>query len=195
MKKIASVEGLRLKHRMGKDTNSRSVGASDARLRPPNVVLGLAAAAALIAVTSGLACKQGESATERKAIQIHQTESIPSPASVAASTLPKDIRAQPLAKVQLDGPQHLRDGAKCVDVCRITLPLHCKNAGECIQRCESMASLPVCTAEMGRLFDCLLRQRAANWECDEDGIGAIRDPFCDKEQELLAGCMHANLAH
>ena len=31
------------------------------------------------------------------------------------------------------------------------------------------------------------------WECDENGVGAIRDPFCDKEQAAAVKCIEANL--
>jgi hypothetical protein len=54
-----------------------------------------------------------------------------------------------------------------------------------------MAAAHVCVTEMDGLFDCLLAQPARNWECDEDGIGAIRDPFCGKEQSKLASCLEA----
>jgi hypothetical protein len=56
-----------------------------------------------------------------------------------------------------------------------------------------MASAPVCVGEMDGLFDCLLRQPTKNWECDEDGIGAIRDPFCGNEQAELATCFGKTL--
>ena len=51
----------------------------------------------------------------------------------------------------------------------------------------------VCRNEMDALLQCLLKQPARNWECDEDGIGAIRDPYCGKEQEGLALCLEGRL--
>jgi hypothetical protein len=56
-----------------------------------------------------------------------------------------------------------------------------------------MATGPICKAEVNRMYDCLLRQPVQNWECDENGVGAIRDPFCDKEQAAAVKCIEANL--
>jgi len=54
-----------------------------------------------------------------------------------------------------------------------------------------MAGSPICSREVSELFKCLVRQPTKNWECDEDGIGAIRDPYCEKEQAKLVGCIQA----
>jgi len=82
--------------------------------------------------------------------------------------------------------------AMCKSICRRSEPLRCKNGQECMLRCESMAGSPVCSVQVQDLFKCLLRQPTVNWECDEDGIGAIRDPYCDKEQSKLVACIQSN---
>ncbi len=82
---------------------------------------------------------------------------------------------------------------KCEEICRIAVPLHCTHQDECVQGCESMASAPMCKAELNRMYDCLLRQPVESWECDENGVGAIRDPFCGKEQAAVVNCVGGNL--
>jgi hypothetical protein len=99
----------------------------------------------------------------------------------------------PVLAEHADRAEHKISVKKCDDICRIAEPLRCKNAAECKPRCQSMAALPVCKAEVASLFDCLIRQPIKNWECDEDGIGAIRDPLCGREQSGLASCVETNL--
>ena len=82
---------------------------------------------------------------------------------------------------------------KCEEICRIPGPLHCSHQDECLHGCESMATGAICKAEVNRMYDCLLRQPVQNWECDDNGVGAIRDPFCDKEQAAAVKCIEANL--
>ncbi len=47
---------------------------------------------------------------------------------------------------------------KCEEICRIPASLHCSHQDECVQGCESMATGPICKAELSRMYDCLLRQ-------------------------------------
>jgi hypothetical protein len=82
---------------------------------------------------------------------------------------------------------------KCEEICRIPAPLHCSHQDGCVNGCESMATGIICKAEIRRMYDCLLRQPAENWECDENGVGAIRDPFCDREQAAAVKCLEANV--
>jgi hypothetical protein len=56
-----------------------------------------------------------------------------------------------------------------------------------------MAASPLCSPEIKGLFACLLRQPTTHWECDENGIGAIRDPYCNREQGRLAACLERSL--
>ena len=81
---------------------------------------------------------------------------------------------------------------RCDEICRIAAPLGCPHQDECVNGCETMASASVCRAEMSRMYDCLLRQPVEHWECDENGVGAIRDPFCGKEQAAVVKCAESN---
>jgi hypothetical protein len=52
-----------------------------------------------------------------------------------------------------------------------------------------MASIKPCVAAFNSLYACLAAEPLAHWECAEDGIAAIRDGYCEKEQERAAGCV------
>jgi hypothetical protein len=40
-------------------------------------------------------------------------------------------------------------------------------------------------------YQCLVPQPIKNWECDEEGVAAIKPGICDKEQERAIQCMQA----
>ena len=82
--------------------------------------------------------------------------------------------------------------SKCDDVCALSARLRCKNAAECKPRCHSMESMPVCQGEISAFFRCLVQQPLKNWECDPDGMGAIRDPYCADEQARVVACVEAS---
>jgi len=52
-----------------------------------------------------------------------------------------------------------------------------------------MAKIPGCTTQFERLYACLAAEPLAHWECAEDGVGAIRDGYCEKEQAAAVGCV------
>jgi len=58
-----------------------------------------------------------------------------------------------------------------------------------VQGCIEMASVAPCTQAFRGLYSCLLREPLTHWECGEDRMGAIRDGYCEQEQEAVAGCM------
>jgi hypothetical protein len=55
--------------------------------------------------------------------------------------------------------------------------------------CLAMAVGTPCTDEFAALYACLVKEPPERWECAEDGVAAIRDGFCEKEQERAVGCM------
>jgi len=77
----------------------------------------------------------------------------------------------------------------CIAICERSQQLKCSHASECMVNCLAMATVTPCTAEMTAFYQCLLKQPIKNWECDEDGVAAIRQGFCDKEQEKTVLCM------
>jgi hypothetical protein len=143
----------------------------------------------VLAFLGSLGCKQDEKprkATVETIVAARRSPSTPASATTATTSRTAPTRAGEAAKVASE--------PKCDDICKLSAPLGCRNARECKPHCESMASVPVCAAEVKSLFRCLALQPTNNWECDEDGIGAIRDPFCSKEQSQLASCFESNIA-
>lgn len=144
-----------------------------------------------LAFIAGLGCKKEPRRLEARAEP--SPAAMPHPVAVPA-VRPDAARAATPPPSERGGHDVRQSSArKCAEICRRSEPLRCRNARECKPRCESMASTPICRAEMSGLFDCLLTQPAKNWECDEEGIGAIRDPFCSKEQASLAICLETKL--
>jgi len=60
-----------------------------------------------------------------------------------------------------------------------------------MKSCVSMAAGTPCTDAFKAFYGCLAREPAERWECAEDGIAAIREGYCEKEQERAVGCMEA----
>jgi hypothetical protein len=81
----------------------------------------------------------------------------------------------------------------CRKVCERSKQLKCKHADQCLPNCYGMTSLTPCSKEMNALFPCLLREPIGHWECGEDGEGAIRAGYCDKEQGEAVACMEKKM--
>ena len=129
---------------------------------------------------------QATSATSRSTLY-----AAPSGMTKLPSVQPKPAeRASVEASAEVKRP---RPAGDCDKICALSEPLGCPHAEECRSRCQSMTTSPFCSAEVAVLFKCLVQQPTKNWECDEDGIGAIRDPYCDKEQGKLATCIETRL--
>jgi hypothetical protein len=77
----------------------------------------------------------------------------------------------------------------CAAICEQSQQLKCSHASDCMVNCLAMGTVTPCTPEMKTFYKCLLKQGIKNWECDEDGVAAIRRGFCDKEQETVVLCM------
>jgi hypothetical protein len=81
----------------------------------------------------------------------------------------------------------------CDAICEHSRELGCKNAGDCMRNCMAMGALTPCTEPVAALYRCLVAQPTKNWECDEDGVAAIRQGFCDKEQGKTVACMEEKM--
>jgi len=120
-------------------------------------------------------------------------------AQPAASTLlsaprPRstDDPAKPVrSALKRDAAQALRDA--CATICSRSTELKCANGAQCLTNCLAMAALTPCSEPVSTMYACLVRQPAANWECAEDGVAAIREGFCDREQERAVTCMEAKM--
>jgi hypothetical protein len=81
----------------------------------------------------------------------------------------------------------------CNDICDRSRQLKCQHASECMPNCLAMRTATPCTQQVTALYDCLVKQPVQNWECAEDGVAAIREAFCNKEQEATIACMEAKV--
>lgn len=81
----------------------------------------------------------------------------------------------------------------CREICDRSRVLQCSNLPKCMPNCLAMGSLTPCSEPMQAFFQCLRKQPVANWNCAPDGVAAIRDGFCDKEQAETVHCMQAKM--
>ena len=58
-----------------------------------------------------------------------------------------------------------------------------------MKNCIGMGIGTPCSEPVAAFYACLQREPAAHWECGEDGIAAIREGYCEKEQERTVACM------
>lgn len=148
---------------------------------------------AALAVVAGTGCKpSGNSQKANSSTLAPRPDAAPVLRAPAVKAAEPTSPATPVVEHRQENSTNDKT-RKCEEICRIPAPLHCSHQDECLHGCESMATGPICKAEVNRMYDCLLRQPVQNWECDENGVGAIRDPFCDKEQAAAVKCIEANL--
>jgi hypothetical protein len=81
----------------------------------------------------------------------------------------------------------------CREICDRSRVLQCSNLSKCMPNCLGMGSLTPCSEPMQAFFQCLRKQPVANWQCAPEGVAAIRDGFCDKEQAETVQCMQAKM--
>jgi hypothetical protein len=125
-------------------------------------------------------------ACERKPSQATQGSGQPISAvapSTAASTPAPSANAAPAAALS----------ERCGQICENSRKLGCKNMRECQSNCVAMGSLRPCVEAVTALYTCLSAQPSERWECAEDGVAAIREGFCESEQERAVACMDKNL--
>jgi hypothetical protein len=103
----------------------------------------------------------------------------PAAAKPAPAPAPTDVRPHGDPEVE----------RACADICEASAQLKCAHASDCMVNCLAMGTVTPCTSEMMAFYHCLLKQPIKNWECDDDGVAAIRQGFCDKEQEKAVLCM------
>ena len=96
------------------------------------------------------------------------------------------------APESMPGPS-LETQSACREICSRSDALHCVHADECSRNCLAMASLTPCTTEIVAMQRCLTKQPVKNWECAEDGVAAVREGFCDSEQQRAVACMDAKM--
>jgi hypothetical protein len=79
----------------------------------------------------------------------------------------------------------------CKGICERSHTLKCAHAEDCMKSCIGMGIGTPCSEPFAALYACLQREPPAHWECGEDGVAAIREGYCEKEQERTVDCMEA----
>jgi hypothetical protein len=54
-----------------------------------------------------------------------------------------------------------------------------------------MLGTPVCTEQIKRVYGCLVTKPETAFECDDDGMAAVKDGHCDREQGQFVKCLQA----
>jgi hypothetical protein len=132
--------------------------------------------------------------TQIAVVSCRESAPVPAPDVVSSrpsGILPSKTQLAVTADVQTT-PSEAPAGSStdlCNDLCTKTAPLHCKSAGECLERCREMGSLGSCKSEMTDAFRCFARQPVQNWYCDDEDIASIKEGYCDSEQERFLACM------
>jgi hypothetical protein len=99
--------------------------------------------------------------------------------SVAPADQPAAVEPPPTEAVQRD----------CNAICQRSIELRCEHAEECLPNCVAAASATPCKHEFASFYGCLVTQPLENWHCEEDGVAAIREGHCEREQERALQCM------
>lgn len=91
----------------------------------------------------------------------------------------------------LERPARSGSSAKdlCNRICEISGKIECAQASLCLDSCVKMMATPVCAAEVTHFLECLTNQAVEHWECDEDGVAAIKEPYCEGEQAATSTCL------
>jgi hypothetical protein len=143
----------------------------------------VAAVAIVFAATQFSACTPTPSSAEPFA-DATRTE----PATSGIATVP----APPVATAKSSSSLVPKLQRLCLEICGRSRDLKCKHGDGCAANCLAMASAPPCTEQFLVFYECIAKQPARNWECSEDGVAAIREGFCEKEQEQTVLCMESN---
>jgi hypothetical protein len=108
---------------------------------------------------------------------------------------PSVTRAAPVAKQAHVPPVQVPEAIvnACRRICGRSVELKCTHASECEPNCVATASATPCAAAFSTFYDCLVRQPLQNFQCDEDGVAAVREGFCDNEQAAAVRCMEAKM--
>jgi hypothetical protein len=56
-----------------------------------------------------------------------------------------------------------------------------------------MATLTPCSPSVSAFLACLVNEPLSHWECDEDGVAAIREGFCEHPQAAAFACMKSKM--
>ena len=106
-----------------------------------------------------------------------------------------DVAAPPVVAANVKPSVSLPDlpslQQTCDAICSHSRELKCNHTSQCFSNCVGMGAITPCTDEVSAFYRCLTKQPTRNWQCDEDGVAAIREGLCDTEQSHVVKCMQA----
>ena len=133
-------------------------------------------------------------ACSRKSATDSEAGSSLAPAAVVSTAAVSASNKVPAAPVTVDHERAATDLKKtCETICGHSFALKCTQAKECAINCLGMATLTPCSAEFAGLYSCLVNEPVAHWECGADGVAAIREGYCERQQAVTASCMEKKL--
>jgi len=77
----------------------------------------------------------------------------------------------------------------CDTLCSRATELKCRAASACPAACREMYDQPTCQTEMRAALACFVSHPVTDWECDDDGMAAIKNGICDAEQGRVVSCI------
>lgn len=83
----------------------------------------------------------------------------------------------------------------CEKFCAPIRKLACRRASECVDSCRQMIAVATCRPDLMRFFTCAASEPTEHWECVDDGTGAIKEGFCEREQAAFAACLEKSDVH
>jgi len=77
----------------------------------------------------------------------------------------------------------------CGRLCAHATELKCRAASACPAACSEMYEQPTCQNEMRAALACFVTHPVTDWECDDDGMAAVKSGICDEEQSSVVRCI------
>jgi hypothetical protein len=114
----------------------------------------------------------------------------PEPTGDAKASLPVQVAAAVAASPDVPAAARPASPAPdCNQLCEPVRRLGCARASECVNDCRHMASIELCRPLLLQFYSCLSSEPSEHWECLDDGTGAIREGYCEREQSTFAACL------
>jgi len=79
----------------------------------------------------------------------------------------------------------------CPEICRRTHALGCRAMSDCDQLCRGAFADMVCPQLLQPAMECALSLPLSSWFCSPDGIAAVKDGSCEREQIAYEACLTA----
>jgi hypothetical protein len=170
--------------------NARSVHPAD------DLVIYVAGWLSVVACVLACGCSQAAPSEAKSPARSTPTQAAPQEASPSA--VPKPVAAAASAIPDPSTPRAVaaetslaQRATRCTEVCDRTTKLGCGARQACLDDCAQANDGSVCGAQMSAFMACALTHPVEHWECTESGVAALRQGYCDTEQQTFVGCFQA----